>query len=79
MDEFDPIHVDFLLNKDQVQKDSAKIRAEITGTDATAQKSAQKVGETVKRVYSENQKEVDKYTTSVKRSTDTVGDHTKKV
>ena len=67
-DEFDPIHVDFLLNDAEVKKKSANIRKDITGTDATVQQSAQKVGETVKRVYDQNVREVNEYTAAVTAS-----------
>lgn len=68
MADFDPIHVDFLLNRDDVKRDSAAIKKDITGTDASAQRSAQKVGETVKRVYDQNVKEVSEYTAAVRQS-----------
>lgn len=68
MSDFDPINIDFVLNSPQVKKDSQQIKADITGADASAQKSAQKVGETVKRVYDQNVKEVNEYTAAVTAS-----------
>jgi len=62
---FDPIHVDFVLNSQDVKYSSAQIKNDITGTDATVQRSAQKVGETVKRVYDQSVKEVNDYSAAV--------------
>lgn len=68
MSDFDPIHVDFLLNQAEVKKNTAEIKKDITGADASAQRSAQKMGETVKRVYDQNVKEVNEYTAAVTKS-----------
>ncbi|MEQ8547637.1 MAG: hypothetical protein RIC03_06990 [Cyclobacteriaceae bacterium] len=62
---FDPIEVDFILNSKDVKYHTAQIEKAITGADATAQKSAQKVGETVERVYTKSSQQVANYAASV--------------
>jgi hypothetical protein len=68
MENFDPIDVNFLINNEQVKQDASRVKADITGVDATAQKSAKNVSKAVKRAYDQSVQEVNEYTQAVGKS-----------
>ncbi len=70
MENFDPIDISFLLNKDKVAADSAAIKADIMGVAETAESSVEKTNTKLQKVFSERQTSEKKHAQVLKTVSD---------
>ncbi|WP_143960228.1 coiled-coil domain-containing protein [Litoribacter populi] len=68
MENFEPISVQFLINSEEAKAEAAKVKAEIQGVEASAEKSAQAVSQKMGVLFSDSAKEVEAYKKSVQGS-----------
>lgn len=57
MEEFDPIDIEFLINSDEVKKDSASVRADLKSIGATADETTTKVNQQLAQLTSVQSKQ----------------------
>lgn len=69
MDNFEPIDVDFIINSEEVKRDAARVKEEITGVAVTAEQVTERTSKKVREELSQTTKTVKEETVTATKET----------